>query len=324
MGEVTWDCFRLKYETEKLPLLKRPGVWKTAANRFEEAVGPTTLAAVNRATMSRFEAWLRDRQLSEETTRTYIKHLLAALGWAAEIELIAAVPSIRLPRRKRTKIMKGRPITGEEFDALIRKAKQHEPSLEPLLNGLWLSGLRLGEALNLWWDRLDKIHVENIDGRRPVLRIPGLQKNGEDTISPLTPDFVAHLRAIPLADRTGPIYTVAGKRGPNRSVDYVGRMISDLGEKALIVVDRDRETGKIKWASAHDLRRSFGDRWAQRVMPAVLKELLRHKSIETSMTYYVGRSAEQTGDVVWAAAAVAAANSAASLVQPISIVASAM
>ena len=67
-----------------------------------------------------------------------------------------------------------------------------------------------------------------------------------------------------------------------------------------MVVQRSA-SGKVKFASAHDLRRSFGERWSIRVMPKVLKELMRHRSIETTMRYYVGKNAEQTADVLWAA-----------------------
>jgi integrase len=59
--------------------------------------------------------------------------------------------------------------------------------------------------------------------------------------------------------------------------------------------------GKLKYASAHDLRRSFGQRWASRVMPQVLMELMRHESIETTLRYYVGRNAQSTAAVLWAA-----------------------
>jgi hypothetical protein len=52
-----------------------------------------------------------------------------------------------------------------------------------------------------------------------------------------------------------------------------------------------------KYASAHDLRRAFGTRWAKRVMPAVLKRLMRHASIDTTMTYYVDID---VADELWA------------------------
>jgi integrase len=34
-------------------------------------------------------------------------------------------------------------------------------------------------------------------------------------------------------------------------------------------------------------------------MPAVLKELMRHSSIDTTMKYYVGQNAEATADELW-------------------------
>jgi len=59
------------------------------------------------------------------------------------------------------------------------------------------------------------------------------------------------------------------------------------------VVD-ERQKGKAivkKFASAHDLRRAFGQRWAIRIMPTVLRELMRHADISTTMKYYVGQNA---------------------------------
>jgi hypothetical protein len=59
------------------------------------------------------------------------------------------------------------------------------------------------------------------------------------------------------------------------------------------------ETGKVKYASAHDLRRTFGERWAALIMPAHLQQLMRHESIETPLRYYVGANAERTNDICW-------------------------
>ncbi len=56
-----------------------------------------------------------------------------------------------------------------------------------------------------------------------------------------------------------------------------------------------------KFASAHDLRRSFGQRWAARVMPQILMQLMRHEDMSTTMKYYVGKEAEATADVLYAA-----------------------
>ena len=63
----------------------------------------------------------------------------------------------------------------------------------------------------------------------------------------------------------------------------------------------DHRTGKVKYATAHDLRRSFGERWSTRLMPQTLMQLMRHESIDTTMRYYVGRNANTTADAVWEA-----------------------
>lgn len=297
-GATSWDLFRVRYEEEHGPTVSSLSIWKTAAKRFEEICSPSDITTISKSTFSIFESGLRKRGLQEESVRTYMKYIRAALNWASDLELIPKAPKVKLPRRTRGKLMKGRPITGEEFDRMMEAAKAH-PTFKPLLEGLWLSGLRLGESLNLWWDRDDRICIENIDGKRPVMRIPAhMQKSRRETINPLTPDFVGFLRK--LDHRTGPVFDPRGKLGRSiRTTDYVSRLICSLGKSAKIVANRDPITDRVKWASAHDLRRSFGRRWSQKVMPAVLKDLMRHERIETTLLYYVGEDAEQISDLLW-------------------------
>ena len=59
----------------------------------------------------------------------------------------------------------------------------------------------------------------------------------------------------------------------------------------------NKEAGK--YASAHDLRRSFGTRWAKRVMPAVLQKLMRHSAIETTLRYYADIDADDLAEGLW-------------------------
>lgn len=54
-----------------------------------------------------------------------------------------------------------------------------------------------------------------------------------------------------------------------------------------------------KRASAHDLRRTFGTRWARKVMPAVLQRLMRHANIGTTMQYYVDLAVDEMADDLW-------------------------
>jgi integrase len=207
--------------------------------------------------------------------------------------------------------MRGRPITGEEFERMLKHVapvvgEEHAASWKFYLRGLWLSGLRLGESLNLYWDRDDAISIHGIDRRRPMLRIHAEdEKGGQDRLLPITPDFVAFLREVPENKRTGPVFSPTLSRGRIRSTSTASHKISDIGgiEQAAVVVDtKDTNDGPVKqFATAHDLRRSFGERWAVRVMPIILKELMRHESIETTMKYYVGINAERTANEVWLA-----------------------
>ncbi|NMC21098.1 MAG: site-specific integrase, partial [Thermogutta sp.] len=61
-----------------------------------------------------------------------------------------------------------------------------------------------------------------------------------------------------------------------------------------------RTGDKCKYAGLHDLRRGFCTRWAKRVMPAVLRKLARHASIQTTLGYYVDLDAEALADELWA------------------------
>jgi integrase len=93
-------------------------------------------------------------------------------------------------------------------------------------------------------------------------------------------------------------------------VHRIGEIIADIGKQAGAVVDADPRTGTpAKFASAHDLRRAFGYRWAKRVTPAVLQKLMRHASIQTTMQYYVDLEADDVADVPWAASSNTFSNS---------------
>ncbi len=83
---------------------------------------------------------------------------------------------------------------------------------------------------------------------------------------------------------------------------WAGKLISKIGKRALVVVAGDlRNPDNVKYASAHDLRRAFGERWAALVEVHVLRELMRHESLETTMRYYVGRNAARTAEAYHAA-----------------------
>ena len=74
--------------------------------------------------------------------------------------------------------------------------------------------------------------------------------------------------------------------------------MSAIGKAAGVVVDERMKGGQaraeVRQCSrpAAGVRPSVGDR----VMPTVLRELMRHEDIATTMKYYVGQNAEATAD----------------------------
>jgi integrase len=132
-----------------------------------------------------------------------------------------------------------------------------------------------------------------------MLRIPAaLEKGNQERLLPMAPEFAELLLAVPKAEQVGRVFR-PGERARNEqlSANRAGDVIKAIGAKAKVKVATSA-VGKVKYASAHDLRRSFGERWAARIMPQQLMELMRHESIETTMRYYVGRNAQSTAETL--------------------------
>ena len=157
-------------------------------------------------------------------------------------------------------------------------------------------GLRLEEAITLSWDEDAGLAID-LSGKHPRLRISGgSQKSGKDQLLPLVPDFAQWLLRTPEDERVGPVFRIIGlETGEPISSKQVSRLATKIGKRAGIVVNREMKrikedvidpttgdsTGRthlvlrevITYASCHDLRRSFGTRWAKKLMPATLKLL---------------------------------------------------
>lgn len=306
-SKVTWEEFREQYETEAFPdfAVATQKKCDTVFDAVETVLSPGKLSSVTTERLDALAKAWRDAKKSEHTIKGRLALIRSALNWAHDKGLMIDVPKFNMPKRaKGSKMMKGRPVTGEEYDRMIeavpKVVRANAAKWERLLKGLWLSGLRLGEAIDLWWDREDRMHFD-LSGNRPMFRIHADQeKGGQDRLLPMTPDFAEFILATPEAERTGRVFDLTC-----RGLSTISDVISRVGEKAGVKVNTDPKTGDVKYASAHDLRRSFGARWAALVMPQILMELMRHADIQTTLRYYVGRNAQTTADVVWEAAKLA-------------------
>lgn len=298
-------------------------------NVVEELMSPDTLARITEKWLTRFHALAKARNVSAYTVRKYFQHLQTALKWAKEQGLIKSVPMFPKQTKQTqrgAKLMKGRPITGEEFDrmlAAVEKSLVSAPAVKPagktakkpkrapvapqtpnakaaeslrhLMRGLWLSGLRLGEALSLTWDQwADGIRVSVDEDNDVCLMIDGgNQKNRQALTYPVVDDFAEFLLQTPENERQGFVFNAMGQNGTvSRRVDTVSTWIVDIGKAAKVKVDE--KDGSEKFASAHDIRRAFGTRWAKIVPASLLQQLMRHANIETTMSFYVNITAKDT------------------------------
>lgn len=304
-SRTTWAEFRQQYEADAFPNMAEATHKRVlmVLRSIESILNPDLLSSLTtERTATIVRHWRDVSKVSENTTRGNLAHAMASLKWTRKRGILNSLPVVSMPKRtKGGKLMKGRPITGEEFDRMLSKVSEVGPAgqtekVKRFLRGLWLSGLRLSEAMDFWWDREDRLRVD-LSGRRPMMRVHASQeKGGQDRLLPMTPDFAEFLLATPKDERHGMALPLRRWSMPN-----VSEMISKIGEAAGVKVNTDPQTGKVKYASAHELRRSFGERWSKRVMPAVLMQLMRHENINTTMKYYVGQNADAAADAVWEA-----------------------
>lgn len=304
---IPFGDFRDRYWEECLAGLavKTRTAANSAFNHYQRLMKPRHLQDVTPATLATFAAKLRrdGRPKAETSIASYLRQFHAALSWAESIGLILLAPKMLTPRRAKGKhsLARGRAITTEEFERMVGMIAMARPrdaaQWRRLLYGLWLSGLRLEESLKLSWDKDASISID-LSGRRPRFRIwAEAEKGHKDRYLPMTPDFAEFVLETPEHERVGPVFSIVGTQtGESMTLKRVGRVISDIGRRAKVVVNKAAD----KFASAHDLRRSFGTRWSSRVKPAVLQLLMRHKSIETTLKYYVTHDADDVADGLWA------------------------
>lgn len=250
-SKLTWEAFRERYEAEKLAAMPEgtQTAYKSTFGHIERLINPDRLSKLTAPVISRFLMQLREGEngLAEATVGKIARQLKACLRWAERQGMLPKVPAIEMPKRsKGGKLMKGRAISGEEFDRMITavpKVRTNDaPAWERLLRGLWLSGLRLSEAVALDWS--DGPFSVDLAGKHPRFRITGeAQKSGRDELLPMTPDFAQWLLQTPEGEREGLVFKLTN---PATGKPYTGtevcRIVSKIGKKARVVVDK--RTGK--------------------------------------------------------------------------------
>lgn len=280
---LSWEIFRKRFEAEYFPQCASATAVAigTAMNHLESVLGkPKQISMLDAQAINRLSAGLRSAGMGATTLAKQLRHIRLMLNWAAKVGYLKVAPKFLMPRDASTS-SKGRALTEAEYKAMLDKA---EPSWRRLIEGLWLSGMRLEEAIRLSWDE-PPVQLDMQAGRHPrIIFSPAGHKNRKMVVSPITPDFAAFLATGP---QTGLVFPVGV------SSSRASHVICEIGEAVGIKVAAD------KFASAHDLRRSFATRWALRVPPIALKALMRHRSLGTTLAYYINSDVSDVADLIW-------------------------
>jgi len=289
---MTWEQLAMRFADEYLPRLKANSqtTMRSTLTAFGKFVQPqAAISSITGSTISQWTARLRADGLRESTIARHLRCLKCILNWAVSTELIARRPAITMPANVgKKRFLKGRALTEADFEVLCQTADRLNPTFTPLLKLLWLSGLRISEAHRLSFD----VGPNQVDlaNQRFVFLAEG-QKSGHDETIPLLPELAEFLAS--LGRTSGPVASPMVNGRPV-TLDTVKRQISAIGEASGIVTGSD--TGK--HVTAHDLRRSFGTRWALRVHPLVLKKLMRHETLDTTLRFYVDLDDSQIAQAI--------------------------
>ena len=301
-GAKTWDSFREEYEHLHLSSLSpnsRP-TYYAAMGHLERIMAPKRLSSITSRELDRFAANLRDEGMRETTIRCTVRHIGAILSWAFRRNYIKVLPKMPEVRRAKGRRMRGRPINLEEFERILAATDKVRPNdaakWKRLLRGLWLSGLRISDATKLSWEYSAPFALIS-SGKHPAFHISAdAQKASRDEIVPCTPDFAQWIMETPEEYRSGFVFNMLGGLDKNISPKHAWKVISAIGKRTGILVNPHEK----KFASAHDLRRSFGTRWASRVKPVVLQKLMRHANIQTTLNFYVSLDSDDVASQLWA------------------------
>lgn len=262
-----------------------------ALNQYESAMRPKLVSDINEQKIAMWRNSLIRRELSESTIASYMRHLQVALKWAQDLGYVSGIPQVKVKRPRRDALLRGGSLTEKEFAQMLLAVPKvvgevHAPAWRRFLRGMWMSGLRIGEAMRLDFDKLP--FRADIRSATPsfVIRSDG-QKGRRDTRVPMTPDFATWLKRRTTNQR-GLVFPLHVTHTVNAS-----QIVSEIGRVSGVVIGNDSHP------TAHDLRRSFGVRWAEKVEAPVLQLLMRHEDIATTMTFYVRLQSDRIGRTLW-------------------------
>jgi integrase len=297
---ILWDDFVIRYQDEHLKFTSRANQHKwdavckfvdLAAAESCDVTGPLQLSDIRTSFLSQVEALLRS-ELAAGSVGSYMGTLRGGLSWAAYMEMMSPLPRKRRPPGRVAEELLAYRLTPISEQSLAKMmdvtpdlvGKQHAESVNRYLQALWLSGCRMREPLSIHSFRKDCHHPVTLEGSKPKMYWTSEQKSKRGGTHRITIDFAVHIKQR-LDDSTGFLYRPRCETGEMLDRYSLGRLVADIGAKAEVYAEEG------KTVTAKHFRTSFVQRWSLRGMPeALIQDICRHRSIETTRKYYVGNA----------------------------------
>lgn len=271
-----WGDFREAYETEALPSLAENSRTKRIQilNQFEEAIGPKHMKDLTHRAISRYTAKRQADKRAPTTVKADLAHLRSAFRWAKDQGMLSELPkfpAVKIPKgSNKVRLRVAGRITLEEFERLLMKAPS--PSWKLILALAWYCGMRRAEAVNVCGE-----HIRLDDH---VIEIPANKAGDEAATVFITAELDRVLRKRWPDGKIPRGRLVTPDEFPG-DIRQVSKRFAVIARKAAV-----KGTGKDGFCTLHDLRRSFGSRWAAKVPAQVLQRMMRHSHIATTLDYY--------------------------------------
>lgn len=213
------------------------------------------------------EASVLDRR-SPNTVNSIMGAVMAFVRFCARHGWITETPAVE--KLDVEEVMKGRPITGEEFERMLTATpavvgQQSAPSWQFALHILWESGFRVSDLMRFSWDDDRQIHPvwSRRRAEHPTLVIPPQQKNRRVQQIPMLPGLEEHLGKVPKSQQTGwianplPIqYEIRYRAGFIRPTDHDLKSLAvRFNNRSIANICAVTETTVRKWLAATGFQR---------------------------------------------------------------------
>lgn len=234
--------------------------YRDSVQLFINVCGDIDVKNIAAGEYNKFKDWmLKERSYGTAFTRINYLHFL--FDWFIKKKKYSEDnPFIKLKARKKQKIVT---IPDEHWEKILPELKRQNIELYNYIFFLKCSGFRKQEALSQRWS--------DVYFDKDILVVTTFKDNSNEEIHPLNlrnNELKRHLLEMKENKVDEYLFHL-------NNVDIIKRF-----QKVLEELELPKYT-------LHDIRRTFGSYWATRITQIQLMKLMRHKSIETTLKYYI-------------------------------------